>query len=405
MKISTLIKREPFGKIFETTISSFLSDINGKSYSVNWKQIKLEQIKVQSSQTWFCNPLINSIFVKDVNINVFNSINGEYQFNPIYPWRSVFQKIYLTISESRLFRVFFSKYLIEIYPEVKDSKTKLFIGGNKKIRIIDIKNKEVYVILKKGFDKKFLNRDIFIRDNFDYLPLPKILKRGKKNFWYSEEYLIGKPPNRLKGNNSIIILERAICDIRKLNFESRISVNISEYLDNLKNKIFNQTSTIPNFESNLAEEIKNITVKLIDTILEKFNCNILISQCHGDFHQGNILSNGKKYWIIDWENTGVRQIGYDLFIFLLDTRVEKGFAKRFLKLYNFNMNSVKINIIKNWPELIENNSFKKEYLLIFLLEDLIFYLDEINNKLFYDNSSALKSRIYDFKLIFNKLKL
>ena len=63
-------------------------------------------------------------------------------------------------------------------------------------------------------------------------------------------------------------------------------------------------------------------------------------------------------------------------------------------------------MISFWPELIDNNlSFKREYLFIFLIEDLIFYLDEINNKLFNKNPFLLKNRIIEFEKIMKKLNL
>ena len=45
MKISTLIKREPFGDIFENTIMPFLHEYTGIEHKVCWNKIQLNQIK------------------------------------------------------------------------------------------------------------------------------------------------------------------------------------------------------------------------------------------------------------------------------------------------------------------------------------------------------------------------
>ena len=98
MKISTLLEREPFDKIFEKTMASFFSDFTNHPHNVKWYPKKCNNKNMGSMQQWYCNPLINSIFVKDVNPEIFNSISGEYLFNPIKPWRSPIQKLYFKIS-------------------------------------------------------------------------------------------------------------------------------------------------------------------------------------------------------------------------------------------------------------------------------------------------------------------
>ena len=158
MKISVLLKREPFDKIFETTLSSFLKDI--LKNHIQFRGVIKNQIsnKLKYSQKWLCNPLLNSIFVKGVSQSVFDSINGEYKINPMKPWRSIFQRIYLLLSQNRITAPIFSNYEIYISPPLDDSNNKLIIGGNTKLRIIDVSESKVYVILKEGFDKDMIDR-------------------------------------------------------------------------------------------------------------------------------------------------------------------------------------------------------------------------------------------------------
>jgi thiamine kinase-like enzyme len=406
MKISTLIHRENFKKITEITLSNFFSELNRKEYYINFKRNSFKLKKSSSVQNWYCNPLINSIFIKRVDKSVFNSINGEYNFNPIKPWKSLIQRIYLFLSQSRLLRTLMSTYLLEISPKIENPETKLIIGGNKKLRLIDIKNKEVFVILKNGFKSKYIERDRFIRDNFIHLPLPKIIKTGKTNFWYSEEYIVGVPPNRLKQKNANEIVEKAILDIRKLNSITKKEIDVESYLNNLKAKISLLIKEIPSIDNKLKNKLIQIIEVLANELIKSKKNKIFISQCHGDFHLGNIITNGKRYWILDWENSVINQIGYDLFIYLIDSRTDLGFSKKFISLINFDFDITKKHMINYWPELInDNNVFKREYLLFFLLEEIIFYLDELNNKLFKKTPFAIKIRLYEFKTILNKLNL
>lgn len=404
MKIDTLIFRENFKKIIEITLSDFFNDLYKKKYDINFHPKSIKPNKFNSIQCWYCNPLINSIFVKTVDKAVFKSINGEYYFNPVKPWRSFLQKIYLFLSQSRLLRTLMSTYKLEISPKIENSESKLIIGGNKKLRIIDIKNKEVFVILKNGFNKKYIERDKYIRDNFSHLPLPKIVKQGKTNFWYSEEYILGIPPNRLKQIYAIDIVEKAIIDIRKLNSITKKEIDVESYLSYLKTKIDLLIKEIPSIENKLENNLIHIVEVLVNELMKSKKNKIFISQCHGDFHQGNIITNGKQYWILDWENSVKNQIGYDLFIYLIDSRTDLGFAKKFMSLINFDFDVTKKSMIKYWPELIDDNFvFKREYLLFFLMEEILFYLDELNNKLFQKKPFALKIRIHEFNILLNEL--
>ena len=402
MKISTLIKREPFEKIFENTISSFLSDINGKPYSVNWKKIKSKQTESQSHQIWFCNPLINSIFVKDVNINVFKSINGEYQFNPIRPWKSIFQKIYLIFAESRLFRIVFSRYLIEISPNVKDSTTKLIIGGNKKIRIIDIKNKEVYVILKNGFDKKYIDKELYARENFKYLDIPKIFDTGNKAIWYSEEYITGVSPNRLDFNTGLKSLNKAVNGIHRMLNSTKFDQCLSEYLLKLEKRVFDGLKQIKYLDK--KEKIIDLVKKLSNELKKYSENTISIAYCHGDFHQGNILSGGDRNWILDWENSGQKQIGYDLLILLIQSRISNGFFLRFSKLINNEFDSFQWNLINNWPNFNwQIKESKKISLLLFLFEEIDFHVTENMNPMFYNNPKIFNDQYIEWEKCFNSI--
>ena len=109
---------------------------------------KGEKFLEKQYQIWYCNPLINSIFVSNANESIFDSINEEYSQNPLKPWRSQLQKLYLYFSKNKYSSTYLSKYKIAIEPAIKNGENKLIIGGNTKIRMIDRKSKRVYVILK-----------------------------------------------------------------------------------------------------------------------------------------------------------------------------------------------------------------------------------------------------------------
>jgi thiamine kinase-like enzyme len=404
MKISTLLEREPFEEIFENTLESFLASWSGQAHVVKWEPKASLNKSSMSQQHWYCNPLINSVFVKGVNADVFESINGEYAYNPMKPWRSSIQRLYLFLSQSKITATKLSKYKVSISPPVEIAENKLIIGGNTKLRIIDLVEEKVYVLLKEGFDKKYIEKEVFVRAVFPYLPIPRIIEFGDNGKWYSEEYISGRPPNRLeKASGNKLLLQAVKCVHQMLN-QTKRSVILSEYVAMLEAEINKGIDKILYMNIDVANDIKIIAASLSSFLRKSENQELTLAYCHGDFHQGNIISNDEVYWILDWEYSGEKQIGYDLLILLLESRIENGFSARFLKLVNNQLNDFQIKLTDSWPDLNwRDESIKNRYLMVFLLEDLLFYIGESANNLFYEKADILENRCNEIKKIVTHL--
>lgn len=406
MKISVLLEREPFDKIFQITLASFLNDYLKKPHIVLWRNKKIVSRDIKFSQKWLCNPLINSIFVRERNHNIFNSINGEYVTNPMKPWRSKIQRFYLYISQHKITAPILSNYRIIISPPLKDPKSKLIIGGNNKIRLIDLVENRVYVILKNGFDTKYIDKELYARENFKYLDIPKIYDKGNNAIWYSEEYVTGLSPNRIDsdlGNNS---LNKVIAGIHRMLVENKVCQPLNKYLYGLRKTILSELKNINYLEFKDKEYIIDFLKKILNELNKYSNTKITTTYCHGDFHQGNILCDGNKNWILDWENSGQKQIGYDLLILLLESRITEGFHFRFSKLLNNQFDSFQMDIINNWPELNwKNTDSKKISLLLFLIEEIDFHIAGNTNPLFFNNSNKIIDRLNELKKCFESINL
>lgn len=390
MKISELIQREPFGKIFENTFSSFISNLTGRAHSVKWAGKKSNSKATESTQTWYCNPLINSIFVVGVNPDVFSSISGEYANNPIKPWRSSLQRVYLFFAKHRITARFFSSFKVYISPPIEDAKNKLIIGGNNKLRLIDLAKKEVYVILKDGFDQKYLHRELFIRQKFPHLPIPKLKTIANNQLWYSEEYISGSSPDRLGKNEGRRALDQAIQNLHTILNDTRSTTNFTVYVEQLVEKINKNIDKIQAINTNAKSEIL-VLVKKIVSYLNKHSDQIIdLAYCHGDFQQGNILCKEDEKWILDWEYSGMKQIKYDLFVLLLKSRIPNGFPDRFKKFFDEKIDSNDLKIVKSWPgKGFDTNENREGDLFLFLLEELSFHLDENTNRPSYGKSKGL----------------
>ncbi len=404
MKISLLLERENFKEIFEKTLETFLEDFTGIKHEVNWYS-KQHGNFLHLSQKWYCNPLINSIFLKGANPNIFDSITGEYSHNPLRPWRSPIQKLYIYFSKHKYFASKMAKYVIEISPPIDNGKNKLIIGGNTKIRLIDRKAKKVYVILKTGFDKGYIEKEFYVRSDFSYLPVPKIYSYGENNYWFCEKYISGISPDRMNDAMGHNVLNDATQNLHKMLIETKKREHLSSYVILLEQKIQKKLEQIKHINSKYKVQINNLVSILKKHLQSEPDYLITLSYSHGDFQQGNIIFDGQKTWILDWEYSGFRQIGYDLLVLLLKSRVSVGFSKRYLRLLNGNINDYEKKIIDSWPGI---NWTKDEeiriYMILFLLEELDLHIEENSNILFKKQSSGLENIVVSIENIMQELK-
>ena len=395
MKISTLLEREPFVKIFEKTLASFLTTKIGRPHTVEWLDSDVVNDSSKRSQTWYCNPLINSIFVRGVDRSVFDSINGEYADNPMKPWRSKVQRLYLSLSQSALFSIVLSRHKLRVSPAVESAKSKLIIGGNTKLRLIDVAENKVFVLLKDGFDQKYMARELYIRTKFPYMPAPRVTELGENGRWFAEEYISGKPLNRLTGPLNRKVLLQAVERIQLMLKSTQRVTTVGDYAEMLHGVIHHTLSSLTHIKPAVAKNLITIASELVNSLADNCDQQISLAYSHGDFHQGNILSNGNDFWILDWEHSGEKQIAYDFLIFLMESRVETGYSSRFLKLVNEDLGGIQADLSQGWPET-KWDDIKTTYLVVFLLEELCFYIEENANPLFYEKDDVLELRSAEF---------
>jgi len=233
MKISLLLKREPFAKILEETLSSFFSEYYDAHYTVKWftRNQRKKTASMDTGQWWLCNPLINSIYAEGAEDVPFDTIKHEYAINPTRPWRSILQKFYIYITTRTKLGSVLAPYFLLITPEIKNPSQILIIGGNNKIRIIDSASNTVFVILKKGFDRKYLERETQIRQGYDSLPVPSVKQAGKTD-WYSERMICGGcSPDRMSKDIGDQILVDTSRNMQQLLIATALEEELGIYIN------------------------------------------------------------------------------------------------------------------------------------------------------------------------------
>jgi len=315
------------------------------------------------------------------------------------PWRSFFQRVYLFFATNPFTAHLLSKYKIKLLPPIDMAEHKLFLGGTTKIRLIDIQNQKVYVILKKGYSDHYYENELTIRNQHKYLPAPKLFEINYDGRWYCEEYISGVSPDRLKYGEADI-MGQAIKPLRLLYQSTFQQKSKEEYLKNICNSIHSNLKQSYNRNNYDLNRIISIVDTLYSKLLSKLPSKIAICQNHGDLQPGNILWNAEleKLWIIDWEFTRERQYGFDFFTILLSVRSKVGSAK-ILHAAEHGISEDNY-LLKMFPDLSKGNL--EVFLLLFLLEELDFKVEELKYYQLKQKHDGLINYISCLESILNK---
>lgn len=352
MKISTLSKREDYKLIIYNTLLKFLEN----------QFIETENIEFTK---YYVNKRLSIIFSNDISNDFFYKSVVEYRYNNNILKRTI-QFFYVNLFSIKFIRKLFSDDIIYL-PKYFSSFS--IIGGNHRIRLLDVVKSQFLVLLKNGELSHFIENELKVRSlpEINYLPS---IKHDLNNNWFYESYEFGIPFNRLNLNN-----EKKIEYFNHL-FQSHNSkliqpsiekIDINIYLQLIQTEIINILK-----KGKYAEDILPITYQLFSKLeIYFFNSNfdILTAYTHGDFQEGNLRIQNNKIIVIDWESSDRRFFFYDFFVLLGNSRHYKHLLKSYFTFKE------KIRFLNDYPsEVLNENS-----MLLFFLEELRFYIYEENS--------------------------
>ncbi len=388
MRISLLLRREPFGTILERTLTSFFEEQNGYPYIVRWYSGRpdMETVQVCKQQSWLCNIYLNAIFVPEADRRVFDPVWREFAHS-IVRWRQPLQRAYVELATSPLCAGWLAQAGLGIAPYISGAEDLLIIAGNHKIRLLDRRHKITYGILKNGFPPDFIEREITARQLAAKLGMavPEFKAIGPKHTWFSECYVSATPINRLADQNEISwTLQNAAANLQRLYEHTMREAFVDEYVDALAERaqtlIGENQLLIPDRKTSLLKTVDNLLFQ-IHLLRLTVGGRITTILCHGDLQPANILVNDDGMWLIDWEYADRRQIGYDRLVFSLRSRCSAGLTKRILEfVIQGRCGEGKFLL----PLAVPGNSrlARQQLVTVFLLEELVLSLQENANPLF-----------------------
>lgn len=382
MRLDLLLKREDFAKTFEISFARYLFEVFNITATVNWRN------NTKDSNFLLVNHKLNVIYSKNIDRAKLKLIVSEYEYNPNLV-RRFLQKIYIKLSISTYFEHLFAKTIVSVSPWIESFDEVCIVPGNQSIRIINLETLTARVILKEGFSSQSIRNEIYLRQKYKFLPIPKLLNVDTQSLWFEELQVSALPFNRIDNQT---IKDKILIDVKrnllKLYSETTIKIDIKNYVKSLYETCDNLITKLPEIYTKFdKKEIRDIFILLNETVKNFPDRTIDLVQSHGDLQLGNILvgNNNSELYLIDWEYTEKRSIFYDSLVLATDCRKPKGLAKRIKTILDG------ADLSWNWCIKTDGFRLSKCELAIFLIEDLIVRLSELNipNLIIKDNGLDL----------------
>ena len=368
MRLDLLLKREDFAQTFEQSLNKFLLDAFGTVTTVNWRK------GFKGDNALLVNHKLNVIYSKNIDRAKLRSIVSEYAYHPNI-LRRFLQKTYIQLASCAFFEWLFVKIRVEVNPWVSNLDRLCIIPGNHSIRIVDLKSSRCRVVLKDGFDAQFINNEIYLREKYSFLPIPKLLNVDSLGLWYEEVQISALPLNRIDSQD---IKDKALLEAQNsllsLYGKTLVKVDISSYLESLNESCCGLIEKLPDIYTEKDKDRVNGVLRELKGDLSKLNdYEIELVQSHGDFQPANILVDNidQQLYLIDWEYTAKRSVHYDALVFASQCRFPQELSVRVRSILN------ETNVSWNWCIKNASTKLSKLELIIFLIEDLIVRLFEL----------------------------
>ncbi len=393
MKIELLVEREPFWDILKSTLSSYYQFVDGKERTFHVRTKNMSDLF--NKDVFLVNSKINSIFNPHVNKDVFGQIKKEFSYHPNILKRWL-QTVYINLATTFPFSYLFADHILEVEPSLPHAEDILILGGNNRLRIMDLETNTMIVILKEGFSRYFFDNEVMLRKSLKELDIPKLIASDPEHTFFVEKIISGTPINRLHDDEvSKEALEKAMGNLQKIYDQTIENISLSTYLSQL------QSERDELLKNTIFSSVSGKVIELSDRLLACQDCNedkmIALATTHGDFQVANILLDKDNIWLIDWENAKKRSVYYDALTFSLYARVLNLFYSTFTEFYQQSNNTQFQTFKKHLSHLDENDM--NLMLRIFLVENLIFALQQNDNEHFYSPDGYL----FDYLKILEKI--
>lgn len=359
MGIKDLLTREDFYKILRDTILDY-------ARVVYQKDIKCEYDPFEESEAWSINAMLGFVARTPVPKGVRTYMKSEYNVRGSIV-KNLIGKIAVDVisafpSIGTTKKVYVSKGVF--------APSFFIIPQNRSIRFYDYERMTVDCIIKAGFTSKYFNNQIDFRTKYSYDFLNPMLASG--DGWFREKVLLGHP--LVRTTDELLFekgTEKALVYLKVLAKDTLEWVAVEPYVEAMKEDAIRKTA--------LAKEKKGIqgakaTLKLLDIavqLTQTITTDIPTCISHGDFQSGNIwIEPSGRTLVYDWETAGRRSIWYDSATLCYSLRRAFGWE-------SMAGDTSDEGLMKCVPDGIDARMDRRGIIGVLLLEDILFYLDDM----------------------------
>ena len=368
MRISLLLEREPFGQILEETLPELMLALTGRRHQVRW--LGSPGTPRPDEQTWLCNPRLNVIFRPGTRSAALAPVVREFARSPRW-WRRPFQRAYVAAATRPPTAAWLAPIRIGVSPALENADAVVILGGNHRLRVLDAREGVTHVIAKAGADPRFLRAELALRAAAPDLPIPRLVRVGSGGAWFTETLVSGTPLNRVAERaRRTRALGVAHGTLERLARRTAADVAAPDYVGSLVAGLEREVATAPLLAA-CRGTVERAARALAELALRLPGArSVTTAETHGDFQDGNVLVDGETVWMIDWEYTGRRQIGFDMLVHGLAARFPAGLAAR-VGAAAAGRGGAALDAIHTWPGLAwDTTDARRRALAIFLLEEL-----------------------------------
>lgn len=380
MRISLLLQREPFGPVLEQTLARFWSQQHGQPYVVQWR---MGRAGAAAGQTWLANIYLNAIFTPDADCASFDPIRREFARSTVW-WKRPAQRAYTALALSGAAAGRLAQARLAVTPAVPDARSKLVVAGNRKFRLLDRGAGVAFSMHKAGFRPETMLREISARQVAAAagVPAPRLLEVAADRSWYCEQYISATPVNRLaQPAQARAATAQVVGGLQRLLAATAQQEAASAYATGLCAGIERQAAATRLLSAAQRAAVSGLAAALLARVETPIE-TITLAASHGDFQPANILADGARVWLIDWEYSALRQAGYDALVLALGSRFPQGLASRLHSFVERGWPQDALVAPDGWPGLrLAARAARRQHAALFALEELALRLDEAGEPL------------------------
>lgn len=394
MRISLLLGREPFGRILESSLGRFLENRDRQKYQVEWREERPPMLGGVAG-VWLCNPYLNVLFPRSAKRALLAPALREFSRSTV-AWRRLVQAAYCRAATSTLGAPCLARAWLAIRPAPPDWDRMVFLGGNAKIRILMCLDGTSFGILKAGFPDRFMKAEIETRRMAERLglPVPSLLEVAADGSYFKEECVVGTPVNRLAERGTAEkATSVALGAMRTLAMASLEIEATADYVDARLGECHRllESCRHANAFGTEARQALEAVARCVKASAEGVDRSVGTCVTHGDFQPANILWDGKRTWLIDWEYSGIRQAVHDVLVLGLGSRFPAGLAARTREFVARGVPGSLRESAGGWPGADwGDHRWRKFCAAAFLMDEFLIHLRENDNELFRAPTDGLR---------------